>query len=649
MFRRIAWIPAALALALASAMSAADNSVQVRAGGGWVDSGVDISPGASVSITAQGTVQYSDADPCGPAGLQRGWKDLLRVMPYNDAGRGALLGRWGNDDAAQPFLIGASMDTQPLRGGRLWLNINQSQFDSADGAYTVRISIRSAGRKTAAIPVAKLPRLTQAQIDSIPPRVSDAQGNVGDRTNFIIVGPQAALLQTLDAAGWVQANKTKQNAFVTGLLQSLSKESYVQMPMSELMLFGRVQDYGYAHADPLTVVATRHHFRIWKAPFTAGGQTVWVGAGTHDIGFERDQRNNGITHKIDPDVDKERDFIASSLTDTGMAASVDYMTPSNPLKEARTATGGTFHSDGRTLVVVLAGAGADDSATFADVFCSVLAQENPDGGSWSPCSKYLGVSGRTDVKLNPIAGNYRLLVVPGIMNTCIPTAAWADGTKHLHDTHKVAVDLIPVPNDSSESNAQVISSWVRDHSSGDARKFVVLGYSKGAPDLETALATDQQLVGRVAAFVTVAGAVGGSPIADVLPAQADRWIKQYGGLACKGDMTQGYRSLRSDVRKAFRSAHPSVPVPAYSLAAASDRATTSRALLESWLMLASMGSREDGQLLEEDALLPGAKFLGELNADHFAPALAFEKGNFPRSALLEAVMRYVTADLDGSH
>jgi hypothetical protein len=260
----------------------------------------------------------------------------------------------------------------------------------------------------------------------------------------------------------------------------------------------------------------------------------------------------------------------------------------------------------------------------------------------------VGVAGRTDLSLKPVSSTYRLLIVPGIMNTCIPTAAWAEGTKHLHDKHGLTVDLIPVPNDSSESNAGVISSWVREHSANESRRLVVLGYSKGAPDLETALASDPDLDSRVAAFVTVAGAVGGSPIADVLPAQADRWVRQYGGMACKGDMSQGYRSLRSDVRKAFRAAHPSVPVPAYSLAAASDRNTTSKMLLQTWEMLASMGSRQDGQLLEEDALLPGAKFLGELNADHFAAALAFEKGNFPRAALLEAVMRYVTGDLDAT-
>ena len=40
----------------------------------------------------------------------------------------------------------------------------------------------------------------------------------------------------------------------------------------------------------------------------------------HDIGFERDQRTNGITHKIDPDIDLERDFVEKTLTSTGIVS-----------------------------------------------------------------------------------------------------------------------------------------------------------------------------------------------------------------------------------------------------------------------------------------------------------------------------------------
>ncbi|MBM3764508.1 MAG: hypothetical protein FJW32_03870, partial [Acidobacteria bacterium] len=109
--------------------------------------------------------------------------------------------------------------------------------------------------------------------------------------------------------------------------------------MSELQVFGRPQDYGFAQGDPLKVIAARHHFRIWKAPFTAGGRTVWVGAGTHDVGFDKDQRNGKITHKIDPDTDKERDYIGRSLQETGEVLSLDYMLRKDPVKEVKTAHG----------------------------------------------------------------------------------------------------------------------------------------------------------------------------------------------------------------------------------------------------------------------------------------------------------------------
>jgi len=129
--------------------------------------------------------------------------------------------------------------------------------------------------------------------------------------------------------------------------------------MSQLYLFGRAQDYGWAHAEPISVVASRNHLRIWKAPFTVNGGTVWVGAATHDIGFERDQRNNGITHKIDPDIDAERDYVEKTLSNTGLVDQTMHFLPDNPMKEARTATAGSFHSNGEVLILKLSQTGKD--------------------------------------------------------------------------------------------------------------------------------------------------------------------------------------------------------------------------------------------------------------------------------------------------
>ena len=125
------------------------------------------------------------------------------------------------------------------------------------------------------------------------------------------------------------------------------------MPMSTLYLFNRAQDFGYEQAEAYSVVASRHHFRLWKAPFTWSGQGVWVGAGTHDIGFEKDQRNGKVTHKIDPAVDGERDYISETLARTGKIKSMNYHSPPNSIHEARNATGAPYRSDGRLLVIFL--------------------------------------------------------------------------------------------------------------------------------------------------------------------------------------------------------------------------------------------------------------------------------------------------------
>jgi hypothetical protein len=172
--------------------------------------------------------------------------------------------------------------------------------------------------------------------------------------NFLIIGNEDEMKKVFTTAGWVKVDANVDATIINGFIASMSKESYLTMPMSPLYLFGRHQDYGWAHAEPLTVVASRNHLRIWKAPFTVNRQMLWVGAATHDIGFEKDQRNNGITHKIDPDIDLERDYVEKTLSATGLVAEIMHFLPEHPLQEARTATGGSFHSNGQVLVLRLA-------------------------------------------------------------------------------------------------------------------------------------------------------------------------------------------------------------------------------------------------------------------------------------------------------
>jgi hypothetical protein len=190
-------------------------------------------------------------------------------------------------------------------------------------------------------------------IDELPRRVNDQFSNQGDMVNFVLVGSQQQVQSALEAANWHVADTDNKEAVLKAVLETYQKKDYLAMPMSQLYLFGRKQDFGYELAQAYSVVASRHHFRIWKAPNAWNGQTMWAGAGTHDIGFEKDQRNGSVTHKIDPAVDGERDNIGQTLQQAGKVKSLSYYLPPDPVQGAKNATGGGYHSDGRILVIVL--------------------------------------------------------------------------------------------------------------------------------------------------------------------------------------------------------------------------------------------------------------------------------------------------------
>jgi hypothetical protein len=221
----------------------------------------------------------------------------------------------------------------------------------------------SANSATSAAAVAATPALNvftaaldsglRKNIDGLPRRVNDQFNNQGDMVNFVLVGSQQQVQSALEAANWHVADTDNKEAVLKAVLDTYQKKDYLAMPMSQLFLFGRKQDFGYELAAAYSVVASRHHFRIWKAPSSWNGQSLWAGAGTHDIGFEKDQRNGSVTHKIDPAVDGERDNIGQTLQQAGKVKSLSYYLPPDPVQGAKNATGGGYHSDGRILVIVL--------------------------------------------------------------------------------------------------------------------------------------------------------------------------------------------------------------------------------------------------------------------------------------------------------
>ncbi len=333
-------------------------TIEVDASQEWTDTKIDLRGGERLKITAEGTVTYTKKNKkFGPTGIPRGLADLVHEYAVPNGTHGELIGRLGPPDTGEAFEVGNGITYTAPVAGRLFLGINQSMKDAeeATGSFQVTIEVREPGSTTTIGGPAEttIPDFAPALLESLPRRVSDEKHSPGDMVNILLIGEEDEVVKVFTTAGWVKVDKSVGSTLEAGLLDTLEKKDYLTMPMSTLYLFDRPQDYGFAHAEPVRVVMSRNHLRVWKSPYQVKGRPLWCIAATHDIGFERDQRNNLVTHKIDPAIDGEREYVNETLSATGLVVARGHVTPANPLTTAKTATGGEFHSDGRILVLAL--------------------------------------------------------------------------------------------------------------------------------------------------------------------------------------------------------------------------------------------------------------------------------------------------------
>jgi LssY C-terminus len=344
--------------AISSQSVQASYTVQVDGTQEWTDTKIDVRGGEKLKFSAEGTITYGQKNKSfGPSGITRGFADLIHQYAVPNGGHGELIGRLGSGNVAEAFEIGDGATFTAPVAERLFLGINQSQKDAADatGSFQVKIDVLEQGSAMGIGGPAEsaIPGITSSLLESLPRRVSDQNHDPGDMVNVLIVGTEADVVKVFTTAGWVKVDKSVESTVMAGLLDTFEKKDYLTMPMSTLYLFDRPQDYGFAHAEPVRVAMSRNHLRAWKSPHQVDGKPLWCIAATHDVGFERDQRNNGVTHKIDPAIDGEREYVNETLSATGLVVARAHVTPRNALTTAKTATGGEFHSDGRILVLSL--------------------------------------------------------------------------------------------------------------------------------------------------------------------------------------------------------------------------------------------------------------------------------------------------------
>jgi undecaprenyl-diphosphatase len=197
----------------------------------------------------------------------------------------------------------------------------------------------------------------EAQID-MPVDQAFAQGVLPARSESLIGTPQepvsiifyvqddATLIDAMAAAGWRQADPPGVATLSRAAVAAWLDRSYETAPITPVFWNGWPQDFGFQKAAYSEGLRQRHHVRFWRVRRQDAAELqVFVGTASFDVGIKW-----GLTHRIDPNVDAERDFLVADLL-RGAAVRQDGWAQVVAPMLGQNVVGDPFFTDGRAAIL----------------------------------------------------------------------------------------------------------------------------------------------------------------------------------------------------------------------------------------------------------------------------------------------------------
>ena len=316
-------------------------------------------------------------------------------------------------------------------------------------------------------------------------------------------------------------------------------------------------------------------------------------------------------------------------------------------------------------------AGIDDKrGRFREIFCAILEERKATLPDYMPCDDALTQVGTEphatgrNVELGQSKRHLTAAIVPGIGWDCIHEWLNMKNTAATH-VRQFGYDMAIIQVDalsSSTNNARQIRDAIMAMELKDTEpNLVLIGYSKGAPDILQAVVSYPEIRKHIAAVISAAGSVGGSPLANDATQSQLNLLRHWPDAKCTIGDGGALESLRPSTRRSWLANNP-LPsdFPYYSLITFPNPERISSILESSYEKLSRVDARNDSQVIFYDQVIPGSALIGYINADHWAISVPIarshetigsmfvDQNNYPREALLEAVLRFVEEELDST-
>jgi LssY C-terminus len=207
--------------------------------------------------------------------------------------------------------------------------------------------------KVAIKPDSVTPEPLARLLEKLPNRATtkNAAPVPSDWVNIAFLSSKQALIQAFEADEWSPAALASLRTDTKTFLAVAEHHSYQKAPVFTFLLEGREPDLVYQKQT--NTFAKRHHIRIWLTDKMWNGQPIWLAAATHDIGIDFSFEAKTFAHRVESDIDRERQKILDDFRFIGKVAKFSYMRRSSVASESKNATGDVIRTDGRLAVVEL--------------------------------------------------------------------------------------------------------------------------------------------------------------------------------------------------------------------------------------------------------------------------------------------------------